>query len=52
MERVCIMVDGHGNGRDMAIKGVRSTVGISIKKLVDATKLPHNGCRPKKKRRV
>lgn len=51
MRRVAIHVRGPGAGRDSAIRGLRSG-GLEIIKLEDKTRLPHNGCRPRKKRRV
>jgi small subunit ribosomal protein S11 len=46
-----VRVKGPGSGRESAITGLQ-TAGISIKSIEDVTPLPHNGCRPKKKRRV
>lgn len=46
-----VNVKGPGAGRDSAIRGLRSA-GLEIKRLRDVTPLPHNGCRPRKKRRV
>jgi small subunit ribosomal protein S11 len=46
-----VRVKGPGSGRESAITGLQ-TSGISIKTIEDVTPLPHNGCRPKKKRRV
>ena len=46
-----VRVKGPGSGRESAITGLQ-TAGISIKTIEDVTPLPHNGCRPKKKRRV
>ncbi len=46
-----IRVKGPGSGRESAITGLQ-TAGISIKLIEDVTPLPHNGCRPPKKRRV
>ena len=46
-----IQVKGPGSGRESAITGLQ-TAGISIKVIEDVTPLPHNGCRPPKKRRV
>ena len=46
-----IRVKGPGSGRESAITGLQ-TAGISIKAIEDITPLPHNGCRPPKKRRV
>ncbi len=51
MRRIEVCIRGHGAGRDSAIRGLRS-VGLEITKLRDRTRLPHNGCRPRKKRRV
>jgi small subunit ribosomal protein S11 len=46
-----IRVKGPGSGRESAITGLQSA-GINIKIIEDVTPLPHNGCRPPKKRRV
>ncbi|QDT93989.1 MULTISPECIES: 30S ribosomal protein S11 [Gimesia] len=46
-----IRVKGPGSGRESAITGLQSA-GISIRAIEDITPLPHNGCRPPKKRRV
>ncbi|VAX41365.1 SSU ribosomal protein S11p (S14e) [hydrothermal vent metagenome] len=46
-----VQVKGPGSGRESAITGLQ-TAGISIKVIEDVTPLPHNGCRPPKKRRV
>ncbi|QDT37503.1 30S ribosomal protein S11 [Stratiformator vulcanicus] len=46
-----VRVKGPGSGRESAIQGLNSA-GISIKAIEDVTPLPHNGCRPPKKRRV
>ena len=51
MKRVAVKVDGHGAGRESAIRGLRSS-GLEVVRLEDVTRLPHNGCRPRKKRRV
>lgn len=51
METVSVCVKGPGAGRDSAIRGLRSA-GLKIISLEDRTALPHNGCRPRKKRRV
>ena len=42
---------GPGNGRESAIRGVHSS-GIEVTEIVDVTPLPHNGCRPPKRRKV
>lgn len=46
-----IRVKGPGSGRESAITGLQGS-GITIKAIEDVTPLPHNGCRPPKKRRV
>jgi small subunit ribosomal protein S11 len=46
-----VKVKGPGAGRESAITGLQSS-GISIRVIEDVTPLPHNGCRPPKKRRV
>lgn len=51
MRRLAVRVRGPGAGRDSAIRGLRSA-GLEIISLEDRTRLPHNGCRPRKKRRV
>jgi len=47
-----IKVQGPGSGRDTAVKAIGATEGIRVAWLKDITPLPHNGCRPPKKRRV
>lgn len=46
-----IRVKGPGSGRESAITGLQAA-GINIRSIEDVTPLPHNGCRPAKKRRV
>ncbi|REJ74916.1 MAG: 30S ribosomal protein S11 [Planctomycetota bacterium] len=46
-----VRVKGPGSGRESAITGLQ-VHGISIKSIEDVTPLPHNGCRPRKRRRV
>lgn len=46
-----IHISGPGSGRDMAIRAVQ-TLGLNIIMIKDVTPLPHNGCRPCKKRRI
>lgn len=46
-----VRVKGPGTGRDSAITALQSS-GLRIHSIEDVTPLPHNGCRPKKKRRV
>lgn len=51
MERVHVVVKGAGNGREQAIRGLQSG-GLNVESIEDVTTVPHNGCRPKKTRRV
>tara|TARA_B100000900_G_C20595404_1_gene723191 strand:+ start:1334 stop:1714 length:381 start_codon:yes stop_codon:yes gene_type:complete len=51
LKRVKVYVKGPGQGRESAIRSIHNT-GISVTEIVDVTPLPHNGCRPPKKRRV
>ena len=52
VKEVGIKVQGPGSGRETAVKAVGATEGIRIMFLKDITPLPHNGCRPPKRRRV
>jgi small subunit ribosomal protein S11 len=52
IKEVGIKVKGPGSGRDTAVKAIGATEGIRVTFLKDITPLPHNGCRPPKKRRV
>lgn len=51
VRRVSVRVQGPGSGRESAIQAL-STAGLQVKSIQDVTPLPHNGCRPPKKRRV
>ena len=51
IERLEIEVRGPGSGRESAIRGLNS-MGFRITKITDVTPIPHNGCRPPKRRRV
>jgi len=51
MKRVDVRVQGPGSGRESAIQAL-AAAGLFIKSIQDVTPLPHNGCRPPKKRRV
>ncbi|MEM0995660.1 MAG: 30S ribosomal protein S11 [Bacteroidota bacterium] len=51
LQRVEVFVKGTGSGREAAIRAV-SNAGITVTQITDITPLPHNGCRPPKKRRV
>lgn len=48
---VDVKVKGPGSGRESAITALQSA-GLNVKSLEDCTPIPHNGCRPRKKRRV
>lgn len=51
VKRVDVLVQGPGSGRESAIQAL-AAAGLFIKSIQDVTPLPHNGCRPPKKRRV
>ncbi len=51
LRKVKVYVKGPGNGRESAIRTIH-TSGIEVTEIVDVTPLPHNGCRPPKRRRV
>ena len=51
MRRVHVRVQGPGSGRESAIQAL-ATAGLQIRSIRDVTPIPHNGCRPPKKRRV
>ncbi|MEZ5283308.1 MAG: 30S ribosomal protein S11 [Vicinamibacterales bacterium] len=46
-----VLVKGPGSGRESAIRAL-STAGLEVKSIRDVTPIPHNGCRPPKRRRV
>ena len=51
MKEVDVRVKGPGSGRDLAITAIAQS-GLTVKTLEDVSPLPHNGCRPPKRRRV
>ncbi len=51
VQEVDIIIKGPGPGRESAIRAVQA-VGIKVRSISDITPVPHNGCRPPKKRRV
>ncbi|MBN2173106.1 MAG: 30S ribosomal protein S11 [Bacteroidales bacterium] len=51
LRKVKVFVRGPGSGRESAIRTIHSA-GIEVSEIVDITPLPHNGCRPPKRRRV
>lgn len=52
IKEVSIRVQGPGSGRETAVKAVGAIDGVRVSSLKDVTPLPHNGCRPRKKRRI
>lgn len=52
LKEIGIKVQGPGSGRETAVKSAGATEGIKVSFLKDITPLPHNGCRPPKRRRV
>jgi small subunit ribosomal protein S11 len=51
LRSVEVLVKGPGSGRESAIRALQ-TIGIEVKSIRDVTPIPHNGCRPPKRRRV
>jgi small subunit ribosomal protein S11 len=51
LRKVKVFVKGPGGGRESAIRSIHNS-GIEVVEIVDITPLPHNGCRPPKRRRV
>ena len=51
LRKVKVFVKGPGNGRESAIRTLHNG-GIEVTEIVDVTPMPHNGCRPPKRRRV
>ena len=51
LKKVEVLIKGVGSGRDAAVRSL-NTSGLEITSIKDITPLPHNGCRPPKKRRV
>jgi len=51
MKTIEVMVKGPGTGRESALRALQST-GFTITSIKDVTPIPHNGCRPPKRRRV
>ena len=51
LRKVEVMVKGPGPGREAAIRAIQ-TSGIDVSRICDVTPLPHNGCKPPKRRRV
>jgi small subunit ribosomal protein S11 len=51
MQRVQVLVKGPGAGRETAIRAIQAA-GLEVDSIKDVTPIPHNGCRPRKRRRV
>jgi small subunit ribosomal protein S11 len=51
LQEVAVFVSGPGLGRISSIKALK-TAGLKVTAITDTTKIPHNGCRPRKRRRV
>lgn len=51
MKELDVRVKGPGSGRESALRSLQS-IGFTIRSISDITPIPHNGCRPRKKRRV
>jgi small subunit ribosomal protein S11 len=51
LKKVKVYVKGPGNGRESAIRSIHNA-GIEVSEIIDVTPMPHNGCRPPKRRRV
>ena len=51
MQMIHVLVKGPGSGRETAIRALQSA-GLEVESIKDVTPIPHNGCRPRKRRRV
>ncbi|PZW38582.1 MULTISPECIES: 30S ribosomal protein S11 [Mesonia] len=51
LRKVKVYVKGPGNGRESAIRSIHNA-GVEVTEIIDITPIPHNGCRPPKRRRV
>jgi small subunit ribosomal protein S11 len=51
VEKVHVYIKGIGSGREQAIRGLQAG-GVNVESVTDVTPIPHNGCRPRKSRRV
>lgn len=51
IRQVQVFIQGPGSGREAAIRSIQAS-GISVTAIKDVTRIPHNGCRPRKRRRV
>ena len=51
MEKIEVIIKGRGNGRETSVRALKAA-GLNILSIEDKTGVPHNGCRPPKKRRI
>lgn len=51
MKTIDVQIKGPGSGRESALRALQA-VGFTVQSLIDVTRIPHNGCRAKKQRRV
>ncbi len=51
MKKIDVLVKGPGPGRESAVRGLQAA-GLEVQSIKDITPVPHNGCRPKKRRRM
>ena len=51
MQKIHVFVKGPGSGRETAIRAIQAA-GLEVESIKDITPMPHNGCRPRKRRRV
>ncbi|MCR4318609.1 MAG: 30S ribosomal protein S11 [Planctomycetes bacterium] len=51
LREVDVKVKGPGQGRESAVRALQN-IGVEVRSIEDVTRLPHNGCRPRKRRRV
>ena len=51
LRKIDVVVKGPGSGREAAIRALQAS-GLSVQSIKDVTPIPHNGCRPPKRRRV
>ena len=51
LSTIVVKIKGPGGGREAAVRGLQAA-GLKVTKILDITPIPHNGCRPPKKRRV
>ena len=51
MQTIEVFVKGAGSGREAAIRALQA-IGLNVTAIRDVTPIPHNGCRPRKRRRV